>query len=97
MSNLAELIAQKQALDTAIAETAKREYKQAMQTIQSLMRMHNLTEVKLDETVVKPVKKVTPQYKDPVSGIEWGGRGRTPEVFKQAKESGTLESMRITA
>jgi DNA-binding protein H-NS len=97
MSNLAELIAQKQALDTAIAEAAKSEYKQAMQTIQSLMRLHNLTEVKLDEVVIKPVKKVAPQYKDPVSGIEWSGRGHTPEAFKQAKESGTLESMRITA
>ena len=46
-------------------------------------------------TNVKPVKKVAYKWKDPVSGKEWTGRGRTPAFILEAKANGTLESMAV--
>ena len=98
MSTLQELITQKQELDSKIAEVVKTERKEAIQTVKTLMLQFTITADELTKlTAVKVVNKVASKWKDPVSGKEWSGRGRTPKVFVDAKESGTLDSMAVAA
>ena len=78
-------------LDKQIAEVTKTERKEAIAQIKAIMAAFDITEIKLE----KAVKKVAAKFKDPVSGKEWSGRGRTPVVFRDAKANGTLESMGI--
>lgn len=80
MSQLKELIAQKHALESQITEVSKNERKDALVQIRELMTLHNIPEVKLEKTTVK----VAPKWKDPVSGKEWTGRGRSPLWFNEA-------------
>lgn len=96
MSKLHELIVQKQELETQIAEVVKTERKEAIQTVKMLMLQFTITADELTKlTAVKVVNKVAPKWKDPVSGKEWTGRGRTPAFVLEAKANGTLESMAI--
>jgi len=96
MTTLKELMAQKQELETQIAEVIKTERKEALQTVKTIMSQFSITADELTKiTAVKTVNKVAPKWKDPVSGTEWSGRGRTPKVFADAKANGTLESMAI--
>lgn len=92
--SLTELIAQKQAIENQIAEVTKTERKDALQTVKTLIAQFSITTDELTKNV-KPTKKITPKWKDPVSGTEWSGRGRTPKVFADAKANGTLESMAV--
>lgn len=96
MTTLTELIAQKQTIESQIAEVVKTERKEAIQTVKMLMLQFSITADELTKhTAVKVVNKVAPKWKDPVSGKEWSGRGRTPAVFVEAKANGTLESMAV--
>ena len=98
MSTLQELITQKQELDSKIAEVVKTERKEAIQTVKTLMLQFTITADELTKlTAVKVVNKVAPKWKDPVSGKEWSGRGRSPAFILEAKESGTLDSMAVAA
>ena len=92
--SLTELIAQKQAIENQIAEVVKTERKEALQTVKTLMAQFSITADELTKNV-KPTKKVAPKWKDPVSGKEWSGRGRTPAFILEAKANGTLESMAV--
>ena len=92
--SLTELIAQKQAIENQIAEVVKTERKEALQTVKTLMAQFSITADELTKNV-KPTKKVAPKWKDPVSGKEWTGRGRTPAFILEAKANGTLESMAV--
>lgn len=92
--SLTELIAQKQAIENQIAEVVKTERKEALQTVKTLMVQFSITADELTKNV-KPTKKVAPKWKDPVSGKEWTGRGRTPAFIIEAKANGTLESMAV--
>lgn len=91
--SLTELIAQKQAIENQIAEVVKTERKEAINTVKTLMVQFSITADELAKN--KVTKKVAPKWKDPVSGKEWTGRGRTPKVFADAKANGTLESMAV--
>ena len=94
--SLTELIAQKQAIENQIAEVVKTERKEALQTVKTLMAQFSITTDELTKnTAVKTGKKVAPKWKDPVSGKEWTGRGRTPAFILEAKANGTLESMAV--
>ena len=95
--SLTELIAQKQAIENQIAEVVKAERKEALQTVKTLMIQFTITPDELTKITAgkAPTKKVAPKWKDPVSGTEWTGRGRTPKVFADAKANGTLESMAV--
>jgi DNA-binding protein H-NS len=96
MSKLNELIAQKEIIETQIAKVVKTERKEAIQTVKLLMLQFTITPDELTKlTAVKVVNKVAPKWKDPVSGTEWSGRGRTPKVFAEAKANGTLKSMAL--
>jgi DNA-binding protein H-NS len=92
--SLTELIAQKQAIENQIAEVVKTERKEAISTVKTLMVQFSITADELNKNV-KPTKKVAPKWKDPVSGKEWTGRGRTPAFVLEAKANGTLESMAV--
>ena len=81
--SLTELIAQKQAIENQIAEVVKTERKEAVTTVKTLMGQFSITADELTKNV-KPTKKVAPKWKDPVSGKEWTGRGRTPLWFNEA-------------
>ncbi len=81
--SLTELIAQKQAIENQIAEVVKTERKEAISTVKTLMVQFSITADELTKNV-KPTKKVAPKWKDPVSGKEWTGRGRTPLWFNEA-------------
>lgn len=94
--SLTELIAQKQAIESQIAEVTKTERKDAVATVKTLMVQFSITTDELTKnTAVKATKKVAPKWKDPVSGKEWSGRGRTPAFILEAKANGTLESMAV--
>lgn len=85
MSKLQELIVQKQELETQIAEVVKTERKEAIQTVKMLMLQFTITADELTKlTAVKVVNKVAPKWKDPVTGKEWSGRGRTPVWHNEA-------------
>ena len=94
--SLTELITQKQAIENQIAEVIKTERKEAIQTVKLLMLQFTITADEIYKfTATKPVKKVAPKWKDPVTGKEWTGRGRTPAFILEAKANGTLESMAV--
>jgi DNA-binding protein H-NS len=85
MSNLSELIAQKQGIEAAIAEVVKTERKEALQTVKTLMLQFTITADEIYKvTAAKTVNKVAPKWKDPASDKQWTGRGRTPLWFNAA-------------
>lgn len=84
MSNLQDLLAQREALDRQIAETRKNEIREAIKTVQGLVAQFGLTQSdvfgsgrseKLDK---RAGRKVAPKYRDPATGKTWTGRGRAP-------------------
>lgn len=83
--SLTELIAQKQAIENQIAEVVKAERKEALQTVKTLMIQFTITPDELTKITAgkAPTKKVAPKWKDPVSGKEWTGRGRSPLWYQK--------------
>ncbi len=86
MSNLAELIAQKAALEKRIAEAQNHERSSAVAQIKQLMAQHGLTIADLGGKSSKgshagPRKgsKVPVKFRDPASGNAWSGRGLQPK------------------
>jgi DNA-binding protein H-NS len=97
MSNLAELVAQKAALEKRIAEAQNHERSQAIAQIRQLMALHGLTLSDLGARVPKsgaakagPRKgaKVPVKYRDPASGNAWSGRGLQPKWLQAALAQG---------
>lgn len=85
MATLKELIAQKEALEQAIAQARKDEHANAVKEIKSLMEKYGLTVADLGGKAGKAGKAktsrgtVAPKYRDPVSGATWTGRGKAPK------------------
>jgi DNA-binding protein H-NS len=92
MSNLAELIAQKAALEKRIAEAQDHERAAAIAQIRQLMAEHGLTLGDLGGKAIKagPRKggKVPVKFRDPVSGNAWSGRGLQPKWLQAALAQG---------
>ncbi len=82
MATLAELIAQKEALELQIEETRKAELKDAIEQVKAIVAAHGLT---MDDLFgkTKATRKtggtVAPKYRDPQTGATWTGRGRSPK------------------
>lgn len=89
---LKELIAQKNELDTKIAEAKKVERVTAIKTVKDLMAEFEITDKDLNKATRA---KVAPKYQDPVSGKQWTGRGKKPLFIREAEANGTLENCRI--
>jgi len=98
MSNLADLIAQKAALEQEIAVARREARSGAIAQIKSLMSEHGLTLADLGgkAPASAPLKrkrsgkgsKVPAKYRDPATGTTWSGRGLQPKWLKAALASG---------
>ena len=98
MSNLAELIAQKAALEKRIAEAQTHERAAAIAQIKQLMSEHGLALGDLGLKPNQPAKaskagprkgsKVPVKFRDPVTGNSWSGRGLHPKWLQAALAEG---------
>jgi DNA-binding protein H-NS len=97
MANLADLIAQKAALEKQIAEARREARAGAIAQIKSLMAEHGLTMADLGGKSPAPGvsaspsrkgRKVPAKYRDPATGTSWSGRGLQPKWLKAALANG---------
>lgn len=98
MANLADLIAQRAALEKQIAEARREGRSSAIAQIKSLMAEHGLTLADLGSKAAPPAtkasaksrkgRKVPAKYRDPESGTTWSGRGLHPKWLKAALAKG---------
>lgn len=94
MSNLADLIAQKTALEQRIAEARREARASAIAQVKSLMAEHglSLSDIggKSSAASAGPRKgsKVPAKYRDPATGTSWSGRGLQPKWLKAALAAG---------
>ena len=94
-SVVAELLAQKAALEKQIAEAQREERSAAIAQVKSLMAQHGLTLADLGTRApAAPARgpkaggKVPPKYRDAATGDTWSGRGLQPKWLKAALASG---------
>jgi DNA-binding protein H-NS len=80
MTNISELIAQKEAIEQQIKELRKNQCQDAILRIRELVSEFDLSAADIFAKGSKAgtSSKVAPKYRDPVSGKTWTGRGRTP-------------------
>ena len=90
MSNLKELLAQREALDQQISQTKDRERSEAVAKVKSLMSEYGLSVADLSTRTPKPVKvsKVAAKYRNQATGETWSGRGLQPKWLKAAIAAG---------
>lgn len=97
MATLAELLAQKAALDQAIASLQIEQRASAIAKVRELMAEHGLTVADLSTRAAtatpKPPKatgsaKVAAKYRDHASGSTWSGRGLKPRWLTAALAAG---------
>ena len=84
MTTLAELIKQKEALDSQIANTRQAELADAISKVKALVAEHGLTQSDVfggSKGAKKPNGggKVAAKYRDLSSGQTWTGRGKAPK------------------
>jgi DNA-binding protein H-NS len=87
MSTLAELIAQKIALEEKIVEIRKTERTDAIAQAKTIIMENELTVEDLFSIISKTrgastgkvTNKVQPKYRHPITGSTWTGRGMTPK------------------
>ena len=82
MSNIAELIAQKEQIEQQIKELRKNQRQEAIAKACAIITEFDLS---IGEVFTKGAKvaagtrrKAAPKYRDPLSGKTWTGRGRPP-------------------
>jgi DNA-binding protein H-NS len=101
MPTLAELLAQKAALERQIAEQSRAERDEAIAQVRQLMAQHGLTMADIGgsarpqalrgvRTATGPAaaSKVAPKYRHPETGETWSGRGLQPNWLKAALAGG---------
>ena len=99
MSNIADLIAQKAALEKRIAEAQNQERAAAIEQIKQLMAQHGLTPAdlgvkgspsrsKTSKAGPRKGTKLPVKYRDPASGNAWSGRGLQPKWLQAALAQG---------
>lgn len=82
MSELQDLLEQKQELEKQIEEIRARKIAEAVQQVQSIVNEFDLSPkdifpgIRLSSQSAR--KPVPPKYRDPVSGKTWTGRGKPP-------------------
>lgn len=82
MSTVAQLLAQKAALDAQIEAARKAENAEAIAQVKALIAEHGLTQQDLFGGAKRGRKasgSVAPKYKDPISSATWSGRGKAPK------------------
>ena len=82
MTTVAQLLAQKAALDAQIEAARKAENSDAIAKVKLLIQEHGLTEQDIFGGAKRGRKasgSVAAKYKDPTSGATWSGRGKAPK------------------
>ncbi len=97
---IADLLAQREALDRKIHELRSAAKTEAIARVRQLMAQHGLSAADLDQsTKPKPVaatRKVAAKFRDPVTGATWTGRGLKPKWLAAALGDGkTLQDFAI--
>lgn len=88
---LAELIAQRDALQAQIAAAQKAEKAQRIQEVREMLARYGIT---VQDLGAKTRSKAKVKYA--FDGKTWTGRGRQPVWFRDALDAGhTLESMKV--
>lgn len=92
---VAELLAQKAAIEKQIAEAQREEKASAIAQVRALMSQYGLTAADLAGRAASgPVRaaktgaKVAAKYRHPDTGETWSGRGLQPKWLKAALASG---------
>ena len=97
MATLKELIAQREALERQIEETASQQRAETISKIRDLMSENGLSLADLGKrSAGKPSgkksaangKKVAAKYRNAATGDSWSGRGLQPNWLKAAMTSG---------
>jgi DNA-binding protein H-NS len=82
MTTVAQLLAQKAALEAQIEAARKVENAEAIAQVKALIAEHGLTQQDIFGGAKRGRKasgSVAPKYKDPISGATWSGRGKAPK------------------
>ena len=88
---LAELIAQRNALESQIKQIQAQERKDRIEEIKDLLDLYGVT---VDELQAKPKTKVRVKYM--LDGNTWTGRGKQPAWVRDAVAAGrSLESLLV--
>ena len=91
MSNLSELLAQRNALDQQIEKTQREERQNAIGQIKTLMSEYGLSVADLSARAAKKTRsgaKVAAKYRNKATGDSWSGRGLQPRWLKAALATG---------
>ena len=81
MTTVAQLLAQKAALEAQIEAARKAENADAIAKVKALVAEHGLTQQDIfggSKRGRKGSGIVAAKYKDPISGATWSGRGKAP-------------------
>ena len=83
MTTLAQLLAQKAALEAQIEAAQKAQVAEGIAKAKAIIAEYNLTKEDVFGASAKRERKasgsVAPKYKDPISGATWSGRGKAPK------------------
>jgi DNA-binding protein H-NS len=82
MTTVAQLLAQKAALEAQIEDARKAENADAIAKVKALVTEHGLTQQDIFGGAKRGRKasgSVAAKYKDPISGATWSGRGKAPK------------------
>ena len=94
MATVAELLAQKAAIEKQIADAQREEKSSAIAQVKALMAQHGLTLADLNARSPaaprgpKSGGKVAAKYRNAVTGETWSGRGLQPKWLKAALADG---------
>jgi len=87
-ASLKDLLAQREALEKAIADARQAEISSAVQKVRELVAQHGLTVQDVfpgrssraaGKGAAKSTGKVAAKYRDPATGQTWTGRGKAPK------------------
>ena len=94
MATVAELLAQKAAIEKQIADAQREEKSSAVAQVRALMAQHGLTLADLSTRASASARgpkaggKVAAKYRNAATGETWSGRGLQPKWLKAALASG---------
>ena len=83
MTTVAQLLAQKAALEAQIEAAQKAQVAEGISKAKAIIAEYSLTKEDVFGASAKRGRKasgsVAPKYKDPISGATWSGRGKAPK------------------
>lgn len=86
MSDLKELLAQREQLEAQLAAAFKEERINVLDEVIRKMKLHRITLDEIRGPALAAAPKAAPKYRDPVSGREWSGRGKPPNWIKDVAD-----------